>query len=819
MLKFTYCKNFAHAETREASWDAFANACTKSTGYASKEESIRRAAIIGGLRKDETAGRAENIHLRTIAMLDYDDLEPGVTVDDIEFALRLALPDVGFVAYSTFRHTPEAPRFRVAIPLSRPVGEAEYRSVVEAISREIDLGEPDDCSYTMNQIMFLPSHRHGVEPWSARQDGEPWAVPDQPEGGIVYADALGDEDGLDDLAIAVASQPLDISDDQVAILLDSYPAEGLDYDDWVRVGMALYHQTEGKGFERWVAWSEKSSKHDPRHMKTKWRSFGNHKSPVTMASLIKAVGGLRGEVVAQAAQAVTQTLEQEAEAVCDRDSYNAFKRRVQALNDVQMPPDIRSMLAKIVHEVYAKDAKMGLREVKSAFKPIVKRVNRDPDHDAETPDWLKGWVYAEADCLFVNTNTSDYAIKKEAFRAKFDRMPECAAMEMDAATYALTYAQIPTVVRTMYWPGQPETFETEGKQYVNSYHPSGIAPAPTLEGDADGQSVVDLFLQHVSNTIEDPREQGLLLDFMAYVYQRPENRVRWGLLLWGIEGNGKTYFYHVMQLLLGRNARTVTTSMIERPFNDWAVGSRMIGIEEIRISGTNKWRILDQLKPMISNSTIAVEPKGSTSYHAPNFASYLMTTNHQDAVPISDNDRRYCVIFTRQRRKEDLFEQHGGPEQVGAYFERLFSESERRVDAIGRFLMDRKTSPEFMPHGRAPKTAGLEEMRLANVSDDRQMIEELIEDHRCDIVSDDLIDVTYLNNCAMADGREMPKTRTLANILRDMGYVQIPKRRMKVGKLYHYVWTTSRPGLSVEGAMQRVRDWHLKLDDNSDVPF
>ena len=51
MLKFTYCKNFAHAETRESEWDDFAEGVSKSVGYAMKEESIRRAAIVGGLRE------------------------------------------------------------------------------------------------------------------------------------------------------------------------------------------------------------------------------------------------------------------------------------------------------------------------------------------------------------------------------------------------------------------------------------------------------------------------------------------------------------------------------------------------------------------------------------------------------------------------------------------------------------------------------------------------------------------------------------------------------------------------------------------------
>ena len=814
MLKFSYCKNFAHIETREVEWDDFAKSVTKSVGYETKEESIKRAGLIGGLRKDETKGREENIGLRTIATLDYDELPKGTTLDDVELALTLNL-DCAFTAYTTFRHAPGAPRFRVFIPLSRPVNEQEYPEVVKQIYDQIGLDGLDKCSFVMAQIMFLASHKHGIEPWSMTQDGVPWQVSNQIFGTIQKLDAHQDADDLD---IAVASQPIDLTSDQVITLLDNYPAEQLDYEQWLRVGMALYHQTEGNGYDIWVSWSAKSSKHDPRKMRTKWRSFGGRAKPVTMASLIAEVGG-RNAISVDVSSDVARSLETEAEQVHNRETYSAFKKRVQALNEIQLPPDIRSLLARTVYEVYAKDAKMDLRSVKSAFKPI-KRTNAGRDQGiqdgVETPEWLEGWIYGEADCVFINTNVSDYAIKKEAFRAKFDRMPECVAVEMDAATYALNIVRIPTVIRGMYWPGELRMFETEGKQHVNTYYPSGIPPAENI--DHDGQAVVDMFLQHVRNSVEDKREGDLLIDFMAYVYANPGQRVRWGMLLWGIEGNGKTYFFHVLQLLMGHNATVINTSMIERPFNDWAVGSCLIGIEEIRISGTNKWRVLDQLKPMISNDSIAVEPKGATRYHAPNFASYLMTTNHQDAVPMSDNDRRYCVIFTRHRRQEDLFAQHGGREQSADYFARLFSESERRIDAIGRFLLDHQPSAEFNPKGRAPITSGLTEMRAANVSDDRQAVEDAIEDYASPIISDRLLDVTHLNNSVVIDGGSLPQGRVVASILRDMGYTQVSKKRLKIKKALHYIWF-NKVSMSEDEAISRVRKYHGGDDDFSDVPF
>ena len=172
MIKFTYCKNFASAETKEVEWDDFASALSRSFEFPTKEASIKRGAFIGGVREDESRGREDNILWRTLATIDYDTLAVGI--DDVEFTLQLSL-DCAFLAYSTFRHTPGAPRVRLCVPLERLVGEAEYRSIVDDIVRTVGLGAPDKCSYVMNQLMFLPSHQPGVEPWRMRNDGEAWA--------------------------------------------------------------------------------------------------------------------------------------------------------------------------------------------------------------------------------------------------------------------------------------------------------------------------------------------------------------------------------------------------------------------------------------------------------------------------------------------------------------------------------------------------------------------------------------------------------------------------------------------------------------------
>ncbi len=838
MIKFTYCKNFATAETRETEWEPFAQTLTTFKAYPSKEASVGRAAFVGGVRADETKGRAEaNIVTRTVATLDFD--APQGSLDEIEFALDLGL-SCAFVAYSTFRHTPEAPRFRLCVPLSRPVRESEYRSIVNQIVEAVALGPVDNCSFVMNQLMFLPSNREGVTPWSMRHDGEAW---DCGEAGASVsvsvrgsAGARGEDDAGDDFAAFVAAEPLEMRVAEVDALLENYPAEGKDYDEWLRVGMALYHQFRGSedGWRRWTAWSIESSKHDARQMRAKWQSFGGSSRPVTMASIIHLAGGRRAAVEIQPTGSTFAALEAEARGLRSLEDYTALRNRVSALGEAQLRPDMRSVLVNVAYDFFGKGAGMTKASIAKVFRPA--KGNRrivDVEDGAggggpfEGPEWLADWAYCEADSTFERISVR-HSIKAEAFKTKFDRMPEVIGAETDAINFATKFCNLPTVSSKMYWPGFGRIFSSDnGLTHLNTYEEGGVAPCDDLGGDEDAQAIVKLFLAHVANTVDSEREQRILIDFMAFVYQNPGKRVRWALLLKGIEGNGKSYFYTVMQSILGVRARVVSTTAIDSAFTGWAEGALLVGVEEIRISGTNKYAILDKMKPIITNDTIAVVHKGKDEKHVPNFTSYIMFTNHADAIPVGDNDRRYCVIATRHSRQQDLFDQHGGRDGAAAYFTRLFDESARRPDALARFLLDWKISDDFSASGRAPETEGLLAMRAMHVSEERDAIEEALDNHACAIIGPDVIDVTYLNSLVVMDGKELPRTKALGHILSDMGFVPIDGRRVKITKTRanHFVWW--RRGAKKQGGellrptdvKELVRTFHGGDFDFTDAPF
>lgn len=79
---------------------------------------------------------------------------------------------------------------------------------------------------------------------------------------------------------------IDLTDAELEKMLGYYKNTDLDYEDWIRCGMAIHHATNGAGFELWDRWSQISDKYDPKDMEKKWHSFGKTANPVTIGTLI-----------------------------------------------------------------------------------------------------------------------------------------------------------------------------------------------------------------------------------------------------------------------------------------------------------------------------------------------------------------------------------------------------------------------------------------------------------------------------------------------------------------------------------------------------
>ena len=767
--------------------------------------------FVGGEFSSEKR-KDEFLVCRSMLTLDIDKYTG--TIDDLEFDLDL-LGLGAFVAYSTYSHTDNAPRVRLVLPLSRDVSSVEYRAISETFCAAHDAFMFDECSHKPNQFMFLPS---------CPVDGARWSL--SGEGAAVDVDKFlsigvgGDVSVFDDITLDdddedfTRNLPLNMSDDEVSGLLFAYGAQDLEYDAWLKVGQALHHQYQGtdKGLDLWVSWSSLSDKHDAKNMRKKYNSFGTWTGArFTMASVawhVKQQGG----VVAS----VFDTLRGEAQGAKGYSDYLALKKRICAMNDSVLHDDMRSTLAADIVAACGKEIGLSKSEIKKAFCfGGGGKVEKSGDTVAALPDWLTDWVYVEKLCEFANTRLN-YSIKREAFNAKYNRKDDVKHAETFASDYALTECELLTVVDKMYWPSAAVTFEYDNKLMLNSYVESGYKSEAMND---DNKHAIDLFLKHISNVLVCEREQRILLDWLAYVVQNAGKRINWAILLQGAQGTGKSYFAKILEWVLGSNAKSLVPSALGERFTGWAHGAVVNIVEEIRIKGDDKWRIMDRLKPFITNSMIQIEEKGRDHRTVPNFTNYLLLTNYKDALPITNDDRRFCVMYGRIQNEQELFDFFGGREQTADYFENLFAESEKHAGVIKSFLLKYNISEDFKASGRAPDTSSRQAMIQATISPEQCTVEDLINKHECAVVNGRILDVTWLNELCVIDGDMLPPTRTLGHILSDMGYSQIEGRRVKIQKTRenHYIWFKNVAGAASSDVIEQVRDFFKKgLDE---VPF
>lgn len=119
----------------------------------------------GGRRK------AGQVLQRSLLTLDADYADADF-LDTVGMLLGNA-----YAIYSTHSHAPEAPRYRLIIPLVRNVTADEYQAIARYIASDIGIDLFDDTTYQPERLMYWPSTAEDGEYVFDHADG-PWLDPD-----------------------------------------------------------------------------------------------------------------------------------------------------------------------------------------------------------------------------------------------------------------------------------------------------------------------------------------------------------------------------------------------------------------------------------------------------------------------------------------------------------------------------------------------------------------------------------------------------------------------------------------------------------------
>ncbi len=321
------------------------------------------------------------------------------------------------------------------------------------------------------------------------------------------------------------------------------------------------------------------------------------------------------------------------------------------------------------------------------------------------PEWAKDWVYLYYHNKFFSLKTKEM-ISERAFNLLMSQHSD----EKNIGELLTSSGLMPIYSNAIYLPGAAEEFEFEGKPCVNLFK-----MWPPASGEMNPE-VVEIVLEHAKRRF--PEDWKLLIDFLAWCVQNPGKKLAWVMFVQGIQGDGKTYWSRMMTTIMGAaNTKEIDPVAVKSNFTGWAEGCLFAVMEEIRLAGQNRYEIMDRTKSIFTNPRISIHRKGLDPYDAPNVTNYLLLTNHQDALPLHHDDRRYCILFSSCQYKDQLEDRK--------YFDRLYSTLGDR-NSLLLWLENWEISPDFSQFQAPLDTESRDEMIEINKSELRLLLEDYL---------------------------------------------------------------------------------------------
>ena len=118
-----------------------------------RDELKDQGGFVGGWLKSGVRKKG-HVLFRTVGCLDADNIPEGVNFPAL---CRETLAGIDWFLYSTHKHRPEAPRFRLVILFDRDVSEEEYPALMRMVAKQLGMDYFDDSTYEPHRMMYWAS--------------------------------------------------------------------------------------------------------------------------------------------------------------------------------------------------------------------------------------------------------------------------------------------------------------------------------------------------------------------------------------------------------------------------------------------------------------------------------------------------------------------------------------------------------------------------------------------------------------------------------------------------------------------------------------
>lgn len=364
-------------------------------------------------------------------------------------------------------------------------------------------------------------------------------------------------------------------------------------------------------------------------------------------------------------------------------------------------------------------------------------------------------------------------------------------LSFSMADFTNTFAASRTVIDQTTVRHSEEWLKHAGRKFVLTR--TFKAGAPVITHDPGGRSAlnnwrpivrsgvvsvdVSPFVEHIQYLFG--ADADAFLDWLAHIEQFPGVLPHHGWLhIADSFGTGRNWLESVIcRLWRGYVAPSVDMdSLISGGFNGSLAGRVIAIVDEIRAGGREDAYMMEgKIRNMLTEETRYVKPKYGREYAEHNACRWLLFSNHKDAIPMDDNDRRWYVVHLAAAPRAD---------HVYAYLYSLL-ENPAFIDSLGVWLRMRDIS-KFNPGARPPVTEAKRRAIEASKSDFQRLARLIVKHWPSDFIDAASLTSIMFEDDMSAAGKRL--NRAMKDALTDAGMERCDKHVYDAQRNKFSVW-------------------------------
>jgi hypothetical protein len=353
-----------------------------------------------------------------------------------------------------------------------------------------------------------------------------------------------------------------------------------------------------------------------------------------------------------------------------------------------------------------------------------------------------------------------------------------------------------------YQPGKPAITQEErdGREVdcANTWRPSSLKPHASVDEHA-----VKPWLDHAALLFPRKEDRDHVLNWLACIFQNRGQKINHAIVLFSKqEGVGKDTMLEPFLLAIGKhNVAKIDQDVLREPFNEWNE-KELIVVKEVMDLRRNDLNKIKGRLAATPSDTVRINRKNVPAYDVPNIQNWVFFTNHENALALDDNERRFWVCRCEPEVQP--------PEyfiNLFAWYENGAGEGFTGVEAVAGYLLARDISA-FNPAAPPPMTEAKQAMIEHALPKAVRWLREQFREGGS-LVSRTMVtvgDVMAVAGTAARDGLAISSRSHVPAALTAEGFTRGPRIRLRPGEDQQQLWAKGSPELLAQLPQDKLKD-------------